>query len=67
MVKKNKLKKVKKVKKLSKTKKKFSLKKPVVQNNYKPNMFKSGEVKVKIKKVLKQAFINVKMVFLRMC
>ena len=54
MIKKSKVKKIKKVKKLSKAKKKLSLKKSVNQNNYKPNIFKSNEVKVKIKKVLKQ-------------
>ena len=57
MIKKNKvkkIKKVKKVKKLIKDKKKVSFKKPVNQSNYKPNIFKSNEVKVKIKKVLKQ-------------
>ena len=54
MIKKSKVKKIKKVKKLSKTKKKVSLKKSVNQNNYKPNIFKSNEVKVKIKKILKQ-------------
>jgi len=54
MVKKNKAKKAKKVKKLSKAKKKLSPKKLINQNNYKPNIFKSNEVKVKIKKVLKQ-------------
>jgi CarD family transcriptional regulator len=54
MVKKNKAKKIKKVKKLSKAKKKLSSKKLINHNNYKPNIFKSNEVKVKIKKVLKQ-------------
>ena len=54
MVKKKK-KKTKNIAKISKVKKKSALAKtPVVASNYKPNVFKSNEAKVKIKKVLKQ-------------
>ena len=48
-------KKTKKTTKTNKVKKKSALAKtPVVASNYKPNVFKSNEAKVKIKKVLKQ-------------
>ena len=48
-------KKVKKVKKVSKIKKKnLVLKKPINQNTFKSNIFKPNELKVKIKKILKQ-------------
>jgi len=48
-------KKTKNTTKINKVKKKSALAKtPVVASNYKPNVFKSNEAKVKIKKVLKQ-------------
>jgi len=48
-------KKTKNTTKINKAKKKSALAKtPVVASNYKPNVFKSNEAKVKIKKVLKQ-------------
>ena len=54
MVKKKK-KKTKNTTKINKVKKKSALTKtPVVASDYKPNVFKSNEAKVKIKKVLKQ-------------
>ena len=48
-------KKRKKIRKISKTKKKKIISKKLVQQNtYKPNVFRSDEEKVKIKKILKQ-------------
>ena len=48
-------KKIKKTAKVSKiTKKKAALKKPAAQGTYRPNVFKTNEEKVKIKKILKQ-------------
>ena len=47
--------KIRKITKINKTKKKrVALKKTVAQNTYKSNVFKTTEVKVKIKKILKQ-------------
>ena len=53
MPKKKKAKKIKKKTSASK-KNKVLVKKPIQQGNYKPNIFKSNEPKVKIKKILKQ-------------
>ena len=48
-------KKIKKIRKISKTKKKKIISKKLVQQyTYKPNVFKTDEEKVKIKKILKQ-------------
>ena len=48
-------KKIKKIRKINKTKKKKIISKKLVQQNtYKPNVFRSDEEKVKIKKILKQ-------------
>ena len=48
-------KKIKKIRKISKTKKKKIISKKLIQQNtYKPNVFKTDEEKVKIKKILKQ-------------
>ena len=48
-------KKIKKIRKISKTKKKKIISKKLVQQNtYKPNVFRTDEEKVKIKKILKQ-------------
>ena len=41
-------------KKIKKRKEKVELKKPATQNNYKPNTFKTGDEKIKIKKIEKQ-------------
>ena len=53
--KKKKVKKVKKVKKIKKNKNiKVAAKKPIAQNTYRTNIYKPNELKIKIKKVLKQ-------------
>ena len=54
MATKKKIKKIAKVKKTSKKKEKTLIKKPVGRGAYKPNVFKTNEEKIKIKKIVKQ-------------
>jgi CarD family transcriptional regulator len=56
MTTKKKIKKIVKAKKISKKKEKILVKKTVGRGTYKPNIFKTNEEKVKIKKIVKQPF-----------